>query len=56
MQTTYPGVNPPNSTINMINQFLNWAQEQGMYLSHKMSALHLLTRIVASTQPSKSGW
>jgi hypothetical protein len=29
VQATYPGVNPPNSTIQMINQFLDWAQEQG---------------------------
>ncbi|KAK7063546.1 carbohydrate esterase family 4 protein [Favolaschia claudopus] len=28
LSTTYPGVNPSNSTINMINQFLDWAQEQ----------------------------
>lgn len=28
LSTTYPGVNPPISTINMINQFLDWAQEQ----------------------------
>jgi len=28
LSTTYPGVNPPNSTIKMINQFLDWAQEQ----------------------------
>lgn len=26
--TNYPGVNPPNSTIKMINQFLDWAQQQ----------------------------
>jgi len=26
--STYPGVNPPKSTINMINAFLDWAQEQ----------------------------
>ncbi|KZP04662.1 hypothetical protein FIBSPDRAFT_1054534 [Athelia psychrophila] len=28
LSTTYPGVNPPNSTITMINQFLDWAQTQ----------------------------
>ncbi|KAJ7052259.1 hypothetical protein C8F01DRAFT_626387 [Mycena amicta] len=28
LSTTYPGVNPSNSTINMINEFLDWAQEQ----------------------------
>ncbi|KAJ7608729.1 hypothetical protein FB45DRAFT_876987 [Roridomyces roridus] len=28
LSTTYPGVNPSNSTINMINQFLDWVQEQ----------------------------
>ncbi|KAJ6601047.1 hypothetical protein DFH09DRAFT_1243028 [Mycena vulgaris] len=28
LSTTYPGVNPSNSTINMINQFLDWAQVQ----------------------------
>ncbi|KAF8971773.1 hypothetical protein BDZ97DRAFT_1913677 [Flammula alnicola] len=28
LSTTYPGVNPPKSTINMINAFLDWAQEQ----------------------------
>ncbi|KAJ7608728.1 hypothetical protein FB45DRAFT_1067222 [Roridomyces roridus] len=28
LSTTYPGVNAPNSTINMINQFLDWAQVQ----------------------------
>ncbi|KAJ7038612.1 hypothetical protein C8F04DRAFT_1255893 [Mycena alexandri] len=28
LSTTYPGVNPSNSTINMINTFLDWAQEQ----------------------------
>ncbi|EGN93745.1 hypothetical protein SERLA73DRAFT_189512 [Serpula lacrymans var. lacrymans S7.3] len=28
LSTTYPGVNPPNSTIQMINAFLDWAQEQ----------------------------
>lgn len=28
LSTTYPGVNPPNSTIKMINQFLDWAQTQ----------------------------
>ncbi|KAF8204065.1 hypothetical protein BJ912DRAFT_941794 [Pholiota molesta] len=28
LSTTYPGVNPPNSTIKMINAFLDWAQEQ----------------------------
>lgn len=27
-QTTYPGVNAPMSTINMINEFLDWAQTQ----------------------------
>ncbi|KAI0066583.1 hypothetical protein BV25DRAFT_1868240 [Artomyces pyxidatus] len=26
--TTYPGVNPSTSTINMINSFLDWAQTQ----------------------------
>jgi hypothetical protein len=28
LQTTYPGVQVSNSTINMINAFLDWAQEQ----------------------------
>ncbi|KAF7369447.1 Carbohydrate esterase family 4 [Mycena venus] len=28
LSTTYPGVNPPQSTIDMINQFLDWAQVQ----------------------------
>ncbi|KAJ7359485.1 hypothetical protein DFH08DRAFT_911490 [Mycena albidolilacea] len=28
LSTTYPGVNPSNSTINMINRFLDWAQVQ----------------------------
>jgi len=28
LQTGYPGVPNPTSTINMINQFLDWAQEQ----------------------------
>lgn len=28
LSTTYPGVNPSNSTINMINDFLDWAQVQ----------------------------
>ncbi|KAJ7799096.1 hypothetical protein B0H14DRAFT_1711143 [Mycena olivaceomarginata] len=28
LSTTYPGVNPSNSTINMINTFLDWAQVQ----------------------------
>ncbi|KAF7340989.1 hypothetical protein MSAN_02084300 [Mycena sanguinolenta] len=28
LSTTYPGVNPSMSTINMINEFLDWAQEQ----------------------------
>lgn len=28
LSTTYPGVNAPMSTINMINAFLDWAQEQ----------------------------
>ncbi|KAH7911595.1 hypothetical protein BJ138DRAFT_1150251 [Hygrophoropsis aurantiaca] len=28
LSTTYPGVNAPNSTINMINQYLDWVQEQ----------------------------
>ncbi|KAJ6457260.1 hypothetical protein C8R45DRAFT_844293 [Mycena sanguinolenta] len=28
LSTTYPGVDPSNSTINMINEFLDWAQEQ----------------------------
>jgi peptidoglycan/xylan/chitin deacetylase (PgdA/CDA1 family) len=28
LSTTYPGVNAPNSTIKMINQFLDWAQQQ----------------------------
>jgi peptidoglycan/xylan/chitin deacetylase (PgdA/CDA1 family) len=28
LSTTYPGVNPRNSTIEMINAFLDWAQEQ----------------------------
>ncbi|KAI0783166.1 hypothetical protein C8Q75DRAFT_869185 [Abortiporus biennis] len=28
LSTTYPGVNAPNSTITMINQFLDWAQNQ----------------------------
>ncbi|KAJ7857553.1 hypothetical protein B0H13DRAFT_2237705 [Mycena leptocephala] len=28
LSTTYPGVNPSNSTINMINEYLDWAQEQ----------------------------
>ncbi|KAK7051762.1 family 4 carbohydrate esterase [Favolaschia claudopus] len=28
LSTTYPGVNPPQSTIDMINQFLDWAQMQ----------------------------
>jgi peptidoglycan/xylan/chitin deacetylase (PgdA/CDA1 family) len=28
LSTTYPGVNPSNSTIQMINTFLDWAQEQ----------------------------
>ncbi|KAJ6617433.1 hypothetical protein B0H10DRAFT_1948335 [Mycena sp. CBHHK59/15] len=28
LSTTYPGVDPPNSTINMINTFLDWAQVQ----------------------------
>jgi hypothetical protein len=28
LSTTYPGVNPSNSTIQMINAFLDWAQEQ----------------------------
>lgn len=28
LSTTYPGVNAPNSTIQMINNFLDWAQVQ----------------------------
>jgi hypothetical protein len=28
LSTTYPGVNPSKSTINMINNFLDWAQQQ----------------------------
>ncbi|KAF8198263.1 hypothetical protein K438DRAFT_1967004 [Mycena galopus ATCC 62051] len=28
LSTTYPGVDPPQSTIDMINQFLDWAQVQ----------------------------
>ncbi|KAF7311854.1 hypothetical protein MIND_00196100 [Mycena indigotica] len=28
LATSYPGVPAPNSTINMINSFLDWAQEQ----------------------------
>ncbi|KAF8215642.1 hypothetical protein K438DRAFT_1561140 [Mycena galopus ATCC 62051] len=28
LSTTYPGVDPSNSTINMINQFLDWVQVQ----------------------------
>jgi hypothetical protein len=28
LSTTYPGVNPSNSTINMINEFIDWAQVQ----------------------------
>ncbi|KAK7059713.1 family 4 carbohydrate esterase [Favolaschia claudopus] len=28
LSTTYPGVNAPKSTIDMINQFLDWAQNQ----------------------------
>jgi len=28
LSTTYPGVNPSLSTINMINQFIDWAQNQ----------------------------
>ncbi|KAJ7760140.1 hypothetical protein DFH07DRAFT_442335 [Mycena maculata] len=28
LSTTYPGVDPSNSTINMINTFLDWAQVQ----------------------------
>jgi len=28
LSTTYPGVNPPVSTIQMINTFLDWAQKQ----------------------------
>lgn len=28
LSTTYPGVNPSTSTINMINSFLDWAQLQ----------------------------
>jgi hypothetical protein len=28
LSTTYPGVNPSPSTIKMINDFLDWAQEQ----------------------------
>ncbi|TDL28107.1 hypothetical protein BD410DRAFT_782072 [Rickenella mellea] len=28
LSKTYPGVNPSNSTINMINAFLDWAQQQ----------------------------
>jgi len=28
LATTYPGVEAPTSTINMINTFLDWAQEQ----------------------------
>ncbi|KAI0047953.1 hypothetical protein FA95DRAFT_1491612 [Auriscalpium vulgare] len=28
LSTTYPGVNPPPSTIKMINAFLDWAQQQ----------------------------
>ncbi|KAJ7449694.1 hypothetical protein B0H11DRAFT_2332050 [Mycena galericulata] len=28
LSTMYPGVNPSNSTINMINQFIDWVQVQ----------------------------
>jgi hypothetical protein len=28
LSTTYPGVNPSNSTIHMINEFIDWAQVQ----------------------------
>ncbi|KAF8633605.1 hypothetical protein AX15_001393 [Amanita polypyramis BW_CC] len=28
LSTTYPGVDPPQSTIDMINAFLDWAQQQ----------------------------
>ncbi|KAH7886342.1 hypothetical protein F5I97DRAFT_1928192 [Phlebopus sp. FC_14] len=28
LSTTYPGVNAPNSTILMINEYLDWVQEQ----------------------------
>ncbi|KAF8215626.1 hypothetical protein K438DRAFT_1798990 [Mycena galopus ATCC 62051] len=28
VSTTYPGVDPSNSTINMINEFLDWVQQQ----------------------------
>ncbi|KAF7363099.1 hypothetical protein MVEN_00662300 [Mycena venus] len=28
LSPTYPGVNPSNSTINMINEFIDWAQVQ----------------------------
>ncbi|KIK97692.1 hypothetical protein PAXRUDRAFT_10018 [Paxillus rubicundulus Ve08.2h10] len=28
LSTTYPGVDPPNSTIQMLNQYLDWLQEQ----------------------------
>ncbi|KAF7302610.1 Carbohydrate esterase family 4 protein [Mycena chlorophos] len=28
LSTTYPGVDAPTSTINMVNEFLDWAQEQ----------------------------
>ncbi|KAF8844200.1 hypothetical protein BDN67DRAFT_810132 [Paxillus ammoniavirescens] len=28
LSTTYPGVDPPNSTIQMVNQYLDWLQEQ----------------------------
>lgn len=28
LSTTYPGVKAPNSTITMINNFLDWAQQQ----------------------------
>lgn len=36
LSTTYPGVNPPNSTIQMINNFLDWAQLQqdGSFVSY----------------------
>lgn len=33
LQTTYPGVNPSSSTINMINQYLDWVQgQQGVWI------------------------